>query len=227
MSVGYNASDSFPTASTVKLGMALYAYKQIAAGNAKLTDRITYRPSHYCDGSGVLINSASYGQSFTLKYLLHVMIHDSDNIAYYMVHDYFGTYGYNEMLRSLGGFNFHYSTRTWGYLAPHELGLIWREIYRFRSTCWEGEYFFNELLNAKFNFIKQGLDYKYKNIAHKSGFNAKGYHDSAIVFGERPYIMVIMMSPSIGYNQGYLSKLAYMLDEVELEYINWLKYNPR
>ena len=227
MSVGYNSADSFPTASTVKLGLALYAYKQIAAGNASLSTRITYRPWHYCEGSGVLINSASYGQSFTLKYLLHVMIYESDNIAYYMVHDYFGTAGYNNMIKSLGGFNTHASTTTWGYLSPWELGLIWQEIYRFRDTCWEGEYFFDELLNAKFNFIKRALGSKYKKVAHKSGFNPKGYHDSAIIFGDRPFVMVIMMSPAAGDNQGYLTKMAKLLDEVENEYINWLIANPR
>lgn len=222
VTLGFNATTKFQTASTVKAGMALCAYQRAENGWFSLNDIWTYKEKHYCDRSGTIQFSA-YGTKYKAADVIHNMIYISDNAAYYMVQDYVGYDAYNQTMAKLGVSNRHYSYMSWGYLTPQELGFIWKEIfsYRYRSTY--GSQLFDEFLNAKYNFIKEALYSKYP-VAHKSGFNDHGYHDSAVVFAERPYIMVIMTAPgTMDDRKQYLSGIARLLDEYMQEYTAYLK----
>lgn len=222
MTFGYNAQKDFRTACTVKAGFALYAYKQIEAGKASFNDIWTYKEKHYVERSGT-IQFSPFGTKYRAEDVLYNMIHISDNVAYYMAQDYLGYQGYNKYITSLGVEHIHWGYNTWGYLTPHELGLIWQEIYKYRTQSSYGAKLFDIFLNAKFNFIKEGLYGKYP-VAHKSGWNDYVYNDAAIVFGERPYIMVIMTTPgNFDGNQAYLGKIARLLDEYMKEYTAWYK----
>ena len=222
MTFGYNANMDFQTASTVKLGMALTAFKRAEQGYFSFDDYWTFLPRHFCERTGTIIDSP-YGTKFKAREVLHRMINISDNAAYYMTHDYVGVKPYNDILSSIGVKHMHTSYASWGFLTPQELGFIWYEIYYYRTTSSYGEALFNELLNAQFNFIKQGLNGKYSTVAHKSGWNDNGYHDSSIVFAERPYIMVIMTKPgTLDGNQYYLARVARLLDEFMSEYTFYL-----
>ena len=222
VTLGYNAQKKFQTASTVKAGMALCAYQRAETGWFSLNDVWTYKERHYCDRSGN-IQFTPFGTKYKARDVIHEMIYVSDNAAYYMTQDYVGYDAYNQTMANLGVSNRHWSHTSWGYLAPQELGFIWKELFSYRYRSSYGSQLFDEFLNAKFNFIKQSLYSKYP-VAHKSGFNDHGYHDSAIVFAERPYIMVIMTSPGTQEDrQQYLAKVARLLDEYMQEYTAYLK----
>ncbi len=187
--VGYNANKEFHTASTVKLGYCLYVYKLIAQGKASFNDTITYTPADYVDESGSRY-FGPFGKVHTTAQVLATTIKVSDNNGYYMLRRKYGSAGYMSMLRSLGCSDAQKQYSAWGNLTPADLGKIWKEIYAFKDTGNAGKVFWNSLLTAQFNFIKAVI-YEHP-VAHKSGFNARGYHDSGIVLGERPYIMVVM-----------------------------------
>lgn len=222
VTLGYNAQKKFQTASTVKAGMALCAYQRAEAGWFSLNDIWTYKERHYCDRSGN-IQYTPFGTKYKARDVIHEMIYISDNAAYYMTQDYVGYTAYNQTMANLGVSNRHWSYMSWGYLTPQELGFIWKELFSYRYRSSYGSQLFDEFLNAKFNFIKQGLYSKY-TVAHKSGFNDNGYHDSAVVFAERPYIMVIMTAPGTQEDrQRYLAKIARLLDEYMQEYTAYLK----
>lgn len=222
VTLGYNAQKKFQTASTVKAGMALCAYQRAEAGWFSLNDTWIYKERHYCDRSGN-IQYTSFGTKYKARDVIHEMIYVSDNAAYYMTQDYVGYDAYNQTMANLGVSNRHWSHTSWGYLTPQELGFIWKELFSYRYRSSYGSQLFDEFLNAKFNFIKQGLYSKYQ-VAHKSGFNDHGYHDSAIVFAERPYIMVIMTAPGTHEDrQQFLAKMARLLDEYMQEYTAYLK----
>jgi beta-lactamase class A len=226
VTLGYNAQKKFQTASTVKAGMALCAYQRAEAGWFSLNDVWTYRERHYCDRSGN-IQYTPFGTKYKARDVIHEMIYVSDNAAYYMTQDYVGYDAYNQTMAGLGVSNRHWSHMSWGYLSPQELGFIWKELFSYRYRSSYGSQLFDEFLNAKFNFIKQSLYSKYP-VAHKSGFNDHGYHDSAIVFAERPYIMVIMTAPGTQNDrQQYLAKIARLLDEYMQEYTAYLKYTGK
>jgi len=214
MSFGYNATADFFSASTVKVGYALYCFSEIAKGNASFTDRITYKRSHYIGGSGSTQHSV-YGTIFTVKVLLYRMLYDSDNIAFYMLIDMFGLDGYNEMTADLGCTNKITLNNKWGHLTPHELGLIWQEIYYFKDTCEEGEIFWTYLTGNLFNDIKAALP-KYSEVAHKSGWNDDACHDSGVIVSETPYIIVVMSGNKSSH--AYISKIIRYIDDIMTDY---------
>jgi len=219
MTISYNGNKNFQPASTVKAGMALYAVKQIENGKYNFEDLMTYESKHYCEGSGNIQNY-NVGTQFSLKDIIHETINVSDNIGYYMLLDKFGYEGYNEMISDLGCKTWLNDYTKWGYLTPQELNLIWQEIYAYSKQSPEGEWLFNEFLNAEFNFIKECLP-EY-NSAHKSGFNRHGYHDSAVVFGDRTYVLTIMTTQS-WWNTSNLDKLAEPLDDAVQAYNKYLE----
>lgn len=214
MSFGYNADRNFFSASTVKAGYALYCFKEISRGNAEFNDLIMYKSNHYIGGSGSTQHSV-YGTLFTIKVLLYRMLYDSDNIAYYMLIDHFGLDGYNEMISNLGCTNTISKWNKWGQLTPHELGLIWQEIYRFKDSCDEGELLWTYLTGNLYNEIKTELP-KYDNVAHKSGWNAEVCHEAGIVLSDTPYIVTVMSD--LKSTHSYIRKIIRYIDDIILDY---------
>ena len=214
MAMGCNADYDFQTASTVKAGYALYCFKQIAAGKASFDDRLEYKRKHYIKGSGSTQYS-SFGTLFTVKALLYRLIYNSDNVAYYMLLDYFGTEGYNDMMHELGNRHEITPEERWGYLTPHELGMIWQEIYRFKDECSEGALLWEYLTTNLYNELAEELT-EYDVIAHKSGWSDYGYHDSGIICGDHDYIMIIMTDT--GRKTTALYRTARVLDSIMRRY---------
>lgn len=216
--IGYNAYLSFHTASTVKAPYALYLMKEINKGEKSLDDRFAYQEKHWEKSSGQ-IKLFPYGTEFTINDILYYMIHISDNTAYYMIKDYCKYPGYNEMLEELGCQQWMSDWVNWGMFTPHDLAVIWNEIYNFSFECEEGDILLNLLIDAKYNFIKEALN-DYTKVAHKSGFNDNGYHDAAIIYGDSSkkestddYIVVIMtQTVTRAKNKVYLSELAQAID---------------
>lgn len=218
MSVGYNADEKFFTASTVKAGYALYCFKAIAAGNGSYTDTVKFQQRHTCEGSGS-IQRSEFGTAYTIKNLLYHMIYESDNCAYYMLIDYFGLDGYNEMVAELGIDHVLTYDSKWGYLSPHELGLIWNAIYEFRDDGEDGERLWRYLTTNQFNEIAVELT-EYSVIAHKSGWGYPGYHDSGVVCAEHDYVIVVMTDTS---KKNYcFYELTRRVDDIMRDYWSWL-----
>lgn len=221
MTISYNATKNFQPASTVKAGAALYAVKQIELGKYSFDDLMTYGERHYCGGSGT-IQKSKYGTQFTLKEIIHRTINVSDNIGYYMILDKIGYKNYNNMVAELGVNNFLPSRKGWGKLTPQELNLIWQEIYAYSQSSEYGQWLFNEFLNAQYNFVYSCLP-EYKS-AHKSGFNQSGYHDSAVVFGDRTYI-VTYMSTQTKWDYKNMDTVVELLDDAVKEYNKYIVKN--
>ena len=219
MSCGYNADDQFSTASTVKAGFGLYCFKSMAAGRGSMSDTVVYKRKHHVSGSGV-IQRKPFGTVYTVEQLMTLMLDNSDNIAYYMLLDYFGMSGYNEMIHSLGVECSLYETNKWGTLSPHELGLIWQEIYRFKDTCDEGAELWRLLTTNRFNEIKAVLGKDRGTIAHKSGWGGLGCHDAGVVCGEHAYVIAVMTDTEI--KKECLHSLIKYGDRIMGEYRAWL-----
>ena len=189
ISFGYNPDQKYSAASSIKAPYTLFCYKQIEAGRATLDEQITYNKKYYSTGSGVIKNNPK--ASYTIGELLYNVIHYSDNIAYAMLYNRFGVEGYNEMLDEIGCEYLKLTKYSeWGFASPKEMALIWNEIYYYKDTEL-GAKFFNDLLNAKYDFVKQSLNGY--DVAHKSGWSQRGYNDHAIVFGDTPYFISIMI----------------------------------
>lgn len=221
MSIGLHVDKYFSAASTAKTGYALYLAKALSEGKFKLNDVLEYREEHFCEGSGSTQYS-EYGTLFTLKALFYRMLYNSDNIAYYMLSDYTGVDGVNELYASLD-IEARLSRRDrWCEFSPRDLAKLWMEIYNFKDTCEEGKLLWKYLTTNLFNEFNEAMpEYKDNGSAHKSGWNWYGYHESGIVRGKRDYICVVMTET--GNKNNCLHRTIRNLDNIMNDYDQWLK----
>ncbi len=140
--VAIRADESFPAASVIKLPILLRALEMVAAGEARLDQRLRLTAWHKTGGSGVL-QYFHDGLEITLEDACTAMIALSDNTATNVVLDVTGVDPVNALLDRLGCPR----TRLHRYLGkpdmpgpagpnqavPREIGrllemLVWREI---------------------------------------------------------------------------------------------------
>lgn len=194
-SVGYNASNKFTPACTIKAGYALFVLREVAKGNLSLDDELTYQAKHRSFGTGY-IWQLGVGAKISLREVIHYLIYQSDNAAYYMLTDYYGVDGYNNLMEQLGVENRLIEGKIWTEISPKDLGLIWLEIYRFKDQCEEGAWLWEEATHNRYNFVdialNRGAKLGYTTIAHKSGYGEKEFNDAAIVMADHPYVVVCM-----------------------------------
>lgn len=217
-SFAYNPQKSFESASTIKVAFALYLAKEIESGRLSLNDILTYEERHYATGSGSTQESV-FGTQFTVKALFYRMIYNSDNVAYYMLAEYAGEDGFNEMVSGLGWEHTISSKDHWCDVTPQELAIIWQEIYTYKDTCSEGQLLWTYLTSNLYNEFEVEMP-EYES-AHKSGWGYNGYHESGIVFGSRSYICVVMTAT--GNKNNCLHRTIRNLDNLINDYDVWLK----
>jgi len=217
-SFAYNPQKDFDCASTIKVAYALFLAKELEAGNVSLNDVLEYKEHHYATGSGDTQYSV-YGTLFTVKALFYRMIYNSDNVAYYMLSEYAGVDGFNEMVLSMGWEHTISKRDHWCDITPQELAIIWQEIYEYKDTCAEGRLLWQYLTGNLYNEFQVALP-EYTGSAHKSGWGYTGYHESGIVFGRRDYICVVMTAT--GNKNNCLHRTIRNLDNLMNDYDNWL-----
>lgn len=99
--VEVRADEPFETASCIKAFILADLYRQAAAGEKSLSDRLTYTAENQIDGSGIL-QSLEVGTELSVKNLATLMIIVSDNIATNILIDYLGLSHINDTIRGLG-----------------------------------------------------------------------------------------------------------------------------
>ncbi|MDQ2991894.1 MAG: class A beta-lactamase-related serine hydrolase, partial [Candidatus Eremiobacteraeota bacterium] len=100
-STGYDASESMPAASTIKIPVMVEVFRQLQDGRFDLNHRVTLRRSDKDWGSGELCD-ATPGKSYAVSYLLAKMIDISDNTATNMLIRLVGRHNINSSMYALG-----------------------------------------------------------------------------------------------------------------------------
>ena len=219
MSIGYNPEVKQATASTVKAGFCFSCLQDIAETEHTVNDRMIYRQKHKISGSGTT-QTSEFGTVFTIQVLLYRTLYISDNTAYYMLLDYFGTERYNKLMESLGvSHRLDWDGERWGYMSAHELGLIWQAIYNYRDKTDEGRLLWEYLTTNMFNEIGDTLT-EYDTVAHKSGWNEEGYHDAGVVCSPKGDYVVVVMTKT-GDRNRCLHRVIRALDDVMQDYYTW------
>lgn len=190
--LSYNADRSFAAASAVKAPFARYCYEQIQTGAAAFDETMVYAKSYYIAGTGVLKDHTP-GGSYSLQELLFDSLHYSDNIAYRMLTERFGTEGYNAWLDGQGIESLHIRQgNLWPDLTARELAAAWQGIAAFVGET-DGDAsaeMLQVLTGARTNLIGQALPGQ--TVAHKGGWMVGAYHDAGIVYGDAPYLLVVL-----------------------------------
>ena len=101
LTLGINADEIFPTASTIKVPILLQLLMRAAAGEIDLQEHVLVRPEQQVGGSGVLAYLEEAGEQ-TLLNLAILMIIVSDNTATNICLERAGLEATNALLQSLG-----------------------------------------------------------------------------------------------------------------------------
>jgi beta-lactamase class A len=99
---GYQADDTMPTASLIKLAIMAEVYQQVHDGKRTLEDRVTLTKDEMVPGAGILTEHFSPGASFSLRDAVRLMIVYSDNAATNLVLEQVGIKSVNERMTAWG-----------------------------------------------------------------------------------------------------------------------------
>jgi len=189
----HHADHDYFGASATKAQFALYIYLKTEQGYASMNDIHTFTPEDFWTGSGIIRQRYSYGQTFTQRQLLHLMITPSDNIATRILRRVHGLNGYIAFMESIGANPNFVHNLTYSRLSANDAGIFLRAAYEYIAS--NGRYsleFKNNLLANRYAFIIS--DYP---VASKSGWAANfgaAWHDQAIVFAPSPYTLALLSS---------------------------------
>lgn len=192
----YNTQSRMFCACTVKAAYCLYCFEQIEKRGISLDTEMVYEQKHYESGTGD-IQYSSFDSVYPMKTVIDKCMGISDNAAYLMLVDYFGSEGYNSWITALGCDSLRIKPTVWSLNASSkDLALIWRRIYEYFNT--QSEYakvFYEACTNTAGNYATaalEGVDY-----SHKQGHNYSGdwhsYSDAGIVWkDDSPYIISVL-----------------------------------
>jgi len=101
-SYAYRADEPMPTASLIKFPVMVEAYRQAAAGELDLEERVTLREDDKVPGSGILTPHFSAGLQLSLRDAIRLMIVYSDNTATNLVLEKIGVSATSKTMEQMG-----------------------------------------------------------------------------------------------------------------------------
>jgi len=198
---GINADFVFPTASTVKLPVAMYVLNQVEQGTVNLDDLIPYEPSDWEEGTGVLQEEVSEGFVLPLRRLVALTITESDNIATNMLLRHFGSESIAAYMEKLGGTVTH-DGQIWSTTPRDMAGYM---LQAHNSTTLADPVlrgFLKDLLSSTVftDRIAAGVPAGTR-VEHKIGTLPNVVNDVAMVYGPRRSFVVSVFSRDVNMQQ--------------------------
>lgn len=190
-STGYSFSQDadtyFTAASTIKVVYAMKIYDRINNGEISKDDDIAYNPSYLQDGGGEITNQPKKA-SYKLDYVIQNMIQYSDNTATRMLIGNSATASATLVSYfSDLGITLPASEAKQNRVTPEMMAAVWERLYKNQDK-------YQDLLtyleaSDDNEWIKNGI--QGKKIASKYGGIDTYMHDTAIVFGNTDYMLLI------------------------------------
>ncbi|HHW40669.1 MAG TPA: serine hydrolase [Syntrophomonadaceae bacterium] len=211
---GINENIPIPPASCIKVPVVLYLYRQVAEGRLQWNDRVRYdRASDYQVGAGALQYTARDGDTFSLRCLATVAITISDNVAHNMLVRYLGYGNVMNYIKSIAPS----TTRPYGSGATtaSDMGSVIEAVIKFaRENPRQGGRLIDDLSHTIFHVGLPGELPPKLQVAHKEGSINGVANDMGIVFGRRPYILVVLSRGITDEDTGFrniaeISRIVY------------------
>lgn len=211
---GINENVPLPPASSIKLPVVLYLYRQVASGNLSWEDRVQYRAaSDYQNGAGILQFWAKDGDRFSLRTLATISIVISDNIAHNMLVRHLGYGNVMNFIKRIGP----NTTRPFGSAATtaRDMGAFVEETARFAMENPKvGGRLINDLAHTIYHVGLPGKIPAHLIVAHKEGSINGVATDVGIVLAHRPYILAILSKGITDEDTGFkniaeISRIVY------------------
>ncbi|MBQ5319137.1 MAG: serine hydrolase [Oscillospiraceae bacterium] len=185
-----NPDKHYYSASVMKAPYMLYIYRLALSGEADLDEKLVYTEDFKREGTGVL-KEMEFGTEFTIEELIGYCLEESDNSAFAMLRKKFPEEGYVEYIKSLG---VNHTDDAKAFNQPQLCGdtaLIFSEaVYSFI----EEENPYSENLRYHMTHSRNAMIYggEGDEVVRKYGWHGGNFHDMAVVYGEKPYLLTIM-----------------------------------
>ena len=212
-STGYKYSQEennyFTAASTIKVVYAMRIYDRIRNGEVSEDADIYYNPNHLEEGNGQITNN-NKKNSYKLDYVIQNMIQYSDNTATNMlVGDsvtaadllikYFNSLGVNLSMEEAQK----------NRVTPAMMEVVWTKLYNERDKYSKLIKYLED--SEAGEVIKEGIPNK--KIASKYGAIEANYHETAIVFGDKDYILLIYTN-KLNNSKQAIKDISKKIDEI-------------
>ncbi|MCR5680908.1 MAG: serine hydrolase [Clostridiales bacterium] len=165
------------------------------------------------DGSGEIMNKAA-GFRLTWRELFEYALLYSDNIAFSQIYNRFGFTSFNSLVWQLG---IKGQSAGFMYLTARDCGKFLGEIYRYFETGSAYALWMKDLMTRSRYGEMIAVYYPAGTVAHKYGWDVNAFHDMAIVYAEKPYVIVIMTDYEDGGNAAF-AFFATVVDQTKAVY---------
>ena len=214
---GINDYAVFPAASCIKVPLVLYLNELVALGKLDWQNKVVYSSDlDWQGGAGCLQFFANDGAKYSLRILANLTITISDNIATRMLLRYLGKDNFIRYLKSMGAQVVYPNGENKS--TPRDMGLYVEAAINFAKKKADGRRLLDDMANPIWHVGLPGKLPDWITVAHKEGDLAGVADDIGVVYGSRPYILVVMSTgvpnEDVGFvNIASLSKLAYDYQE--------------
>ena len=199
----------FTAASTVKVIYAMKIYDRIRNGEISKNADIAYNEKFLEEGNGQITNSPKK-DSYKLEYVIQNMIQYSDNTATNMLVGNSATAAdlVVKYVSSLGA-RLPQEEAQNNKITPAMMELVWTKLYKERDKYPELIKYLEDSEDGE--WIKDGIPNK--KIASKYGAIDTNYHDTAIVFGDKDYMLLIYTN-NLSKSRQSIKNIAKKIDEI-------------
>lgn len=199
----------FTAASTIKVVYAMKIYDRIRNGELSKDADIYYNTKFLEEGNGQITNNTKQ-DSYKLDYVIQNMIQYSDNTATNMLMGNSATASafVVKYLAELGVTLPQVEAQK-NRITPAMMEVVWTKLYKERDKYPELIKYLEDSKEGE--WIKEGIPDK--KVASKYGALDANYHDTAIVFGDKDYILLIYTNNLRNSGQS-IKDIAKKIDEI-------------
>ncbi len=215
--IAYGCDRVFRTASTSKLPYIKYLCTLADENAVDIGEKLVYEERFHNIGSGI-IKDDPVGGSYTVEKLMKYTLKYSDNIAYSMLIDRYGVSGYNLYLESMG-VDYRCTAAGYGNCTASQMAALMFDVGNYVG---EHKYIIMESSSdASYNH-QIGKELSEYVVLQKYGAIKPGqvaYHDIAVVYAERPYVLTIYTKIDFADSSKNrpFRKIARMIDDINKE----------
>ncbi len=164
------------------------------------------------EGSGE-IQYMGDGTSMTYRELVEYTLLYSDNVAFAELRRVFGMDSFYQKVGELG-----ITGTAYGFmqLSAEDCGKFLAAMYDFFETESEYALLMKDCMIRSMHNVMLVSGLWGETVAHKYGWDVFSYHDMGIVYGERPYVLVIMTDMEQGGDEvnAYVQKIVKLTHEI-------------
>lgn len=209
-----NGETKFMAASMIKLPVLVTLYREAEAGRVNLDEEYALKQADKWEGSGSLVYKP-VGTVITYRKMAELMGQQSDNTGWHIIQNLVGEPKIEQTIKILGMRNSSYADGT---VTPNDVGLLFRKLYGEQIL---GEKNREEILRYLTktiyeNRLPAGLPEDIR-IAHKVGSEIRVISDGGLVYGEKPYVLVVL---SQEVNEIEAGKILPEISRVVYEVVN-------